>query len=221
MTFERREELVPNVWQYYFRPDTTVDFVPGQYLALQLAGVVGDPRGASRVFTLTSLPADELLSFVVKFPEPHSRYKAVLLALAPGTEAKINDTMGDLILPKSPSVPLVYVAGGIGMASYASMLKELIARREQRQIFLFYALRDRREQIFRELTNTYPLALKTVILAPNRLTAQHIKDSTPPEALIDLSGSQRFVEGLRIELERLGTPRSQIVFDYYDGYVEL
>lgn len=221
MFFERREELVPTIWEYYFRPERLVDFVPGQYVSLHLPGVVDDARGPARVFTLTSLPSDELLSFVVKIPVPHTPYKDALITLVAGARAKIDDAMGDLILPKSPDVPLVYIAGGIGIASYASMLKQLLAVREERQIFLFYALRSRTEQIFRELTGHYPLQLKQMVFAPNRLMAQEIKDSTPGDALLYLSGSQRFVEGLRTDLEALGTPRSSIVFDYYDGYVEL
>jgi ferredoxin-NADP reductase len=219
--FEKREELAPTIWQYYFRPERHIDFVAGQYVRIHLPDVRDDPRGPSRVMTLTSLPEDELMSFIVKIPEPHSAYKTSLMALEPGTECKIDDSMGDLILPKDVNQPLVYVAGGIGIASYASMLKELTKRREERLIFLFYALRDRREQILRELYEAYPLALKTIIVSPNRLAAKQIKDSTPPESFIYLSGSQRFVEGLRHELEQLGTLRSQIVFDYYDGYTEL
>ncbi|MEJ0073575.1 MAG: FAD-dependent oxidoreductase [Candidatus Saccharibacteria bacterium] len=218
--FERREELAPGIWQYYFRSERPVDFVPGQYVHLQLP-VENDPRGKSRTFTLTSLPADPLLSFVVKHFELQSPYKQVLQALEPGAEAGIDDAMGDLVLPKSIETPLVYVAGGIGIASFAGMFRELLARKEERSIFFFYALRSRREQIFRELTDAYPLALKQIVFAPNRLSAQEIKDSTPPSALIYLSGSQPFVEGLQRDLEALGTPREQIAFDYYDGYKEL
>jgi ferredoxin-NADP reductase len=219
--FERRVELAPTIWEYYFRAERPIDFEPGQYVGFTLPAVQNDSRGARRVFTLTSLPTDELASFVVKIPEPHTPYKEVLIHLEPGTECKIDDAMGDLILPKSPVQPLVYIGGGIGIASYAAMLKDLLARREERPIYLFYALGSRTQHIFRDLTDSYPLQLKQIILAPNRLTAQEIKDTTPPNAFIYLSGSQRFVESLRTDLEALGTPRSSIVFDYYDGYTDL
>jgi ferredoxin-NADP reductase len=219
--FVRREELAPAIWQYYFRPERRVDFVAGQYVSMSLKDVAHDLRGSSRTFTLTSLPSDNLLSFVVKIPPLHTPYKNALVALAPGSEAKIGDAMGDLVLPKSPEIPLVYIAGGIGMASYASMLKQLLQTHEERSIFLFYALRSRYNQIFRDLTASYSLKLKQTILAPNRLTAQEIIDATPPNALVYLSGSQNFVEGLCADLTALGTPHEQIVFDYYDGYIDL
>ena len=221
MFFERREELAPGIWQYYFRPERPVDFIPGQYADLHLQGVVSDPRGSSRVFSFTSLPSDELVSFVLKHFDLQTPYKHRLQALQSGDEARLDDAMGDLVLPKDPATPLVFVAGGIGIASFAGMLKALLAAREERSIFFFYALRSHREQIFRELIEAYPLQLKQIAIAPNRLTAQEIKDSTPPGSFIYLSGSQHFVEGLQTDLEALGTTRDQIVFDYFDGYAEL
>lgn len=219
--FERRTELAPGIWQYDFRPERTVDFVPGQYVDLQLPGVIGDPRGASRTFSMTSLPTDPAISFVLKHFGLQSAYKHALQALQPDAEASISDAMGDLVLPKSPDIPLVFVAGGIGIASFASMLLQLLATRQERQIFFFYALRSRREQIFRDLTDGYPLALKSIAIAPNRLSAQEIVDSTPPDALMYLSGSEAFVEGLRTDLAALGVAHEQIIFDFFDGYAEL
>jgi len=221
LSFVKREELVPTIWEYFFKPERPIDYVPGQYVDIFLDDVRDDPRGKNRVFTLTSLPTDEFISFVVQFPEPHSIYKQHLELLQEGDPARCNNAMGDLILPKDPARPLVFIAGGIGVASYASMFKKLLAKREERPIFFFYALRSKYEQIFKDLTNAYPLQLKTVAIAPNRLTAKQIVDSTPPDALIYISGSQRFVEGLRLSLETLDKERNDIVFDYYDGYVDL
>jgi len=219
--FERRTELAPGIWQYDFRPERSVDFVPGQYASLQLDGVTGDPRGSSRTFSFTSLPGEPFISFVLKHFELQTPYKQRLQSLQTGNAARLGDAMGDLVLPKNPAVPLIFVAGGIGIASFVSMLKTLLLDREERQIFFFYSLRSRQEQLFREITNAYPLALSTLAISPNYITAQEIVDSIPPDALIYLSGSQQFVEGLRGGLNTLGIPHDRIVFDYFDGYTEL
>jgi ferredoxin-NADP reductase len=218
--FERREELVSGIWEYSFRPERPVDFVPGQYLHLFLP-VADDPRGTSRTFSLTSLPTDPCIKFITKHFGLQTPWKNTLEQLKEGDAARTDDAMGDLVLPKDVSLPLVFVAGGIGIASYASMLRDLLARKEERPLFLFYSLRSNREQIFRDLTGVYPLELKNIIIAPNRLSAEQIRDSTPPEAQIYLSGSQSFVESLRTDLTTLGASHEQIVFDYYDGYTEL
>src|ERR1700712_3099957 len=121
LSFVKREELASGIWEYYFRPERAIDYVPGQYVDITLPDVVDDTRGKSRVFTLTSVPTDELISFVVKFPEPHSLYKQYLELLQEGDPARCNNAMGDLILPKDPKRPLVFIAGGIGISSYVSM----------------------------------------------------------------------------------------------------
>jgi len=219
--FERREELAPNIWEYHFKPERPVDFMPGQYADFHLLQPLGDPRGQSRVFSFTSLPSDPTVSFVVKFVHPLSPYKQALQTLQPGDELRLDDAMGDLVLPKSPETPLVFIAGGIGLASFVSMFKQLLQTREERNIFLFYALRSRTEHIYRSVTDTYPLALNSKTIAPHRLTADEIKDAVPPDALHYLSGSQAFVEGLRTDLLALGIPHDQVIFDYFDGYTEL
>jgi ferredoxin-NADP reductase len=221
LTFVSREELAPAIWQYHFKPERPLDFVPGQYADFVLPGVRNDPRGPSRVYTMTSLPGDDLISFILKVPEPHSPHKQALIELKPGDPAQVRESMGDLILPKDPNQPLVFIAGGIGIASYVSMLQHLADKREERPIFMFYVLRDKHERIFKGLLDAYPLTLNVLTIAPNRLTAQQIIDSTPPNAFIYLSGGQKFVEGLRQNLEVLGKPRSDIVFDYFDGYADL
>jgi ferredoxin-NADP reductase len=219
--FERREELAPHIWEYHFQPERPVDFMPGQYADFHIITQLADPRGQSRVFSLTSLPSDPAVSFVAKFIAPVSPYKIALQNLAEGDELRLDDAMGDLVLPKSPAIPLVFIAGGIGIASFASMLKQLLADREERPVFLFYTVRSRQEQIFREIVHAYPLAHKSVTIAPHRLTADEIAASVPSDSLLYLSGSQKFVEGMRADLTVLGAQHEQIIFDYFDGYAEL
>lgn len=221
LRFVERRELASTIWEYTFESERRLDFVAGQYVSINVPGVENDPRGSARVYTLTSQPSENTIRFILKLPEPHSPHKEALSKLQPGDPAGCQDAMGDLILPKDPTLPLVFVAGGIGIASYVSMIQELLNKREERPIFFYYALRDKHEQLYRELFNAYPLALNMLTIAPNRITARQILDTSPPDSFYYLSGSQRFVEGLRAQFERLGVPRNQIVFDYYDGYTDL
>jgi ferredoxin-NADP reductase len=219
--FEGRTELAPRIWEYSFRPERPVDFIPGQYANFHILEPLTDPRGQSRVFSFTSMPSDPTVRFIARFDTHVSPYKAALQTMTPGTELRLDDSMGDLVLPKSPDTPLVFIAGGIGLASFVGMLRQLLATREERQIFLFYALRSRQEQIFSDIINAYPFALKSITIAPHRLTAEEIAASVPSESLIYLSGSQKFVEGLHADLRVLGAQHEQIIFDYFDGYTEL
>lgn len=220
--FEKREELAPAIWEYYFRPERPFSFVPGQYVTLHLPVVSDDPRGPARVFTLTSLPTDALLSFIVKFQDHVSLYKQSLESLCKHDEAKIDDAMGDVILPKDPLVPLVFIAGGIGLASFASSIKWLGKRQEKRALNLFYAVRHKSEVILSDVLDAYPFGLaKNTVVAPNRLQTKAMAAKITPHTLVYISGSEKFVDGIRSDLQRLGVPDQQIIFDFFDGYAEL
>lgn len=219
--FDSKRELAPSIWEYGFRSERPVQFVPGQYVSLQLPGVDDDGRGSSRTFTLVSLPSDQLLHFVVKHPENHSAYKQSLAQMQPGERATITDSMGDVILPKFAAVPLVFVAGGIGIASFISILRSLqLPNAAPRTIHLLYGRRERSELIYADLLQQFPFASKQYFVSPQRLNIQDILRVTGDDTQIYLSGAQHFVEDLSTQLRLAGIGNERIVFDFFDGYRE-
>jgi ferredoxin-NADP reductase len=222
--FEKRYELAPNVWHYFFTAERPVDYIPGQYVDFRIPHTSPDSRGMSRTFTLTSLPSEKQLSFAVKFEEPSSSYKMALARLKPGDEATLTDAMGDVVLPKSSNVPLTFVAGGLGIASFVSIMRWLTEQQEQRDITLLYAVRDHNILLFQDVLDSYPYPVDMKVFSPtsSRLSAKTIAKHTPKDGLLYLSGSEKFVESLRHELENdYNVPHEQIVFDFFDGYSEL
>ena len=226
VVFERKQELLPDIWEFYFRPERPLDYIPGQYVDLRLPQAHADKRGTSRTFTLTSLPDEPLTSFAVKIELPCSTYKQVLQALQPGDTATVTDAMGDVVLPKDPDVPLVFVAGGLGIASFVSITRWLTKRKEQRTITLLYAVRNKRDILFEEIFNAYQFPIKKTLFTadgePIRISAALIAEQLVPDSLLYISGSEHFVESLRQELQRdFGVPNEKIIYDFFDGYSEL
>jgi ferredoxin-NADP reductase len=218
--FESRRELAPSIWEYEFRPERRVDFAPGQYVNLVLEAATSDPRGASRTFTIVSLPDEPTLRFVVKHPEKQSSYKDVLAALAPNTRATITDAMGDVVLPKLVSIPLIFVAGGIGFASFVSILKFLEKSGQQRDIQLLYGRRNQYELLYPDLIKRFPFVSKQLFVSPHRLSAHDILRAASDDAMVYITGGQKFVEDLSQQLRIAGVGNERIVFDYFDGYHE-
>ena len=72
--------------------------------------------------------------------------------------------MGDFVLPKDPSIPLVFVAGGIGCTPYHSIIKDLQLSGDSRDIILLYAANKLEDVAFREvfdkLGNKFKIVLK-------------------------------------------------------------
>lgn len=226
VVFEQKQELVPGIWEFYFKPERPLDYIPGQYVDLRLPHEHADNRGASRTFSLTSLPDEPFISFAVKIETPCSTYKQVLRALQPGDTATITDAMGDVVLPKDPRVPLVFVAGGLGIASFVSSTRWLTKHKERRPITLLYAVRNEGDILFEDIFNAYQFPIKRTLFTPGqrpvRISAALIAEQLVPDSLLYISGSERFVEGLRQELQRdFGVPNEKIIYDFFDGYSEL
>lgn len=219
--FVRHQQRLPGIWQSFFRPDTPLDYVAGQYCEVRLPRVHHDPRGPGRTFTLASVPGDELISFIYRADEPVSTYKRALLDLQPGTPVQLGDVMGDLVLPRSAAVPLVFVAGGLGMASFTAMLTELERAGEQRRIDLLYALRSPYDDAFQKQVDNFPFASRQRFISPHRLNAGLVMQKVTSDSLVYVSGSERVVMGLSDGLHALGLGHQQLVFDFFEGYNEL
>ncbi|MEO6514013.1 MAG: FAD-dependent oxidoreductase [Candidatus Saccharimonadales bacterium] len=218
--YESRRELAPTIWEYSFRPERRVDFVPGQYVNLGLEAVTNDQRGKSRTLTIVSLPDEPSLRFIVKHPENQSIYKQRLADLLPGTAASITDAMGDVILPKLTSIPLVFVAGGIGFASFISILQYLEKTGETRKITLLYGRRNKYELLYPELVKRFPFTARQLYITPQRLTPQDILSAAHDDAVVFISGGEKFVEDLTSQLRIAGLGSERMVFDFFDGYTE-
>jgi ferredoxin-NADP reductase len=189
--------------------------------------------------TITTEPSDPLIGITTRFSDlPRSSYKQALLTLEPNAAVGLSDAMGDLVLPLDSTMPLVFVAGGVGIASYVSMVRFLLHRRDARSVTLLYSVRGVKDIVFQDLFDKYaPIGTleKTLFTTDNkvdglgwngtisksRLTAADIANAAGADAQIYISGSQTMVEHLRSELEgKYGIPQYRIAFDYFDGYVE-
>ncbi|MCA9330695.1 FAD-dependent oxidoreductase [Candidatus Saccharibacteria bacterium] len=215
VTFVRKQLIGPDIWEFFFAPAQPVDFLPGQYVHLSLPDV-SDARGRERTLTLTSLPSDAELSFAVKFPDPHSAYKAHLLSLDAGDSAAISQAMGDLVLPRDTSRQLVFAAGGLGIASFVSIMKQLILEDSPRDITLLYGHKPD-EGLYAEVTSKCPGLKIREFISPNRMVVGDVL-STDPHALYFVSGGESFTMGIRKQLIGAAVPATNIAYDYFDGY---
>lgn len=199
------------------RPQNQLDYQPGQYIDVRI-DVPHDARGQNRTFTLTSLPKVDLLTFAVKIPAEHTPYKATLATLQPGDILSVSQAMGDLVLPRDRTRPLVFVAGGLGVASFISMLKQLTDNHETRNVTLHYAHKPD-ELLFQTITDTCPGLFVVHIVSPDRIDPASIVEGQPGNTLYYISGSEAFTLGYRDQLmSQYNINPTNIAYDYFDGY---
>jgi ferredoxin-NADP reductase len=222
VSFLGKREVAPNVWEFRFQPKTAVEYVPGQYAWFTFPFHITDQRGKQhRTFTLTSHPSEPELRFITRLEEPYSVYKQHLRLLKPDDTMLIDEPHGDAILPRLATTPLVFVAQGIALASYVSMLLERERSELSRSITLLWARRSEDDRLENLIPGEIPDFERVDIHYPARLTAAEIQAKITPQSLTYLSGSQSFVESIGAELEAAGTPRERLIYDYYEGYTIL
>jgi ferredoxin-NADP reductase len=59
--------------------------------------------------------------------------------------------MGDFMMPEDKNRTLVFIAGGIGITPFVSMLRTLLIKKEKRDIVLFYANKKEGEIAYKEV----------------------------------------------------------------------
>jgi len=204
-------------------------YTAGQFTELTIPHKHPDDRGQKRWFTLSSSPTDKLLSITTKFAgDKGSSFKKALHELQPGTELNMADPMGDFVLPKLIQTPLVFVAGGIGITPFHSMLQWLTATHETRPIKLLYSVRNEDEIVFQSTFAAAKVHPTIVVGEPSpawggergHITAELILGLEQPteDTLVYVSGPEPMVEQLEKDLHKAGLKKSQFVGDFFPNY---
>lgn len=110
-------------------------FIPGQYVEITVSHTKADFRGIRRVFSVIGIPGTGQVSIATRFPEKHSTYKTALLGLKAGSKLNVVRVAGDFVLPKNANVPILAIAGGIGITPFVSFAMNA----SDRDITILYA----------------------------------------------------------------------------------
>jgi ferredoxin-NADP reductase len=231
LDFVETRQLTPSTTELVFTPVRKVTFRPGQYLELTIPHRQADARGTRRVFSVASAPGAATVAIGVKTPEASSTYKQALTALKPGTRLRATSVGGDFVLPRDTTVPLLLVAGGIGVTPFVSQLRHLRATSEARDVVVVYTVRDNDELAYADElegsgvpvfvvapSEPSPLPAGWIYLGSDRLDATALAERVPRLAARTayVSGPPSMVTTLRRDLKKLGVRR--VKTDYFSGY---
>jgi ferredoxin-NADP reductase len=234
LKLKERTRIAPDIYEFIFTAPRKFKFMPGQYMEWTLGHNEPDSRGNRRYFTLASSPTEQNLRLGIKFNNQPSTFKKAMLSMGRETEILASQISGDFILPKDPRQKCVFLAGGIGITPFRSMIKYLLDTRQRRPITLFYAVRTAEEFLYKDVfdRSVKELGLKTIYtltdnknipaswngnvgrLSPEMIRA-HLPDYT--NCIFYLSGPRSMVNTFNDSLHRLGIASSQIKTDYFAG----
>src|SRR5205823_10385210 len=106
-----------------------------------------DERGPRRHISAVTSPTESgVIGLCTRLRE--SAFKRSLAELPVGAEVEVEPPKGTFVLPEDASRPLVFVAGGIGITAFRSMLRYIQDKGLSHRVTLIYSNRDRESTAF-------------------------------------------------------------------------
>jgi ferredoxin-NADP reductase len=143
----KREEVAEGTMAFYFEKPAGFQFKPGQFANLTLLNPPEtDAEGNVRTFSIASAPLEEDLMFATRMRD--TAFKRVLKTTPLGTEITLGGPFGSFTLHSDSSQPGVFMAGGIGITPFRSMILNASASRFPHRLLLIYSNRRPEDAAF-------------------------------------------------------------------------
>lgn len=209
-----------------------VDFVPGQYFWVELPNRGhDDERGLRRHISIVTSPNDRgVLGLATRIRD--TAFKQTLAEMEVGDKAIVEEPKGDYHLPEDTSKEYVFIAGGIGITVFRSMLKYIAEEDLPYRITLVYSNRDLESTAFldelKDLENQID-GLKMILTMTDdetwegdtrRIDADFIREQVGDIGACTylVAGPPDMVNSVADSLEAAGVPEDQVLRSRFAGY---
>jgi ferredoxin-NADP reductase len=210
-----------------------VEFTAGQYFWVTLLDPpYDDEKGPRRHITVVTSPNDRgVLGLATRIRD--SAFKRSLAELPVGSEADVEQPKGAFVLPEDTEQPYVFIAGGIGITVFRSMLRYMAEENLAHRVTLVYSNHDRESTAFldelQELEQAIP-NLRVVLTMTDdpgwdgetrRIDAAMLRDHLDADLgsfTYLVAGPPGMVEAMEGLLSAEGVPEAQIRPERFSGY---
>jgi ferredoxin-NADP reductase len=210
-----------------------VDFRPGQYFWVTLLDPpYDDDKGPRRHITVVTSPNDRgVLGLCTRLRD--SAFKRSLAELPIGTEVDVEEPKGSFVLPEETDRPYVFVAGGIGITVFRSMLRYIAEESLPHRVTLVYSNRDRESTPFLDELEALERRLPNLRLVltmtqddgwegeTRRIDLAFLRDHLDGELEAStylVAGPPGLVEAVTAVLGEAGIGEEQILAQRFSGY---
>jgi ferredoxin-NADP reductase len=176
--FEWSERIAEGTMAFHFGKPNGFQFRAGQAIDITLVNPPEtDAEGNTRGFSIVSAPSESDLTIATRMRD--TAFKRSLRGFKAGTEVQIDGPFGSLTLHKNAEKPAVFLAGGIGITPFISILREAAIRQLPHQLILFYSNRRPEDAPFLEELRSLHQKNSRFVLIP---TMSQIERSQQPWA---------------------------------------
>lgn len=225
VALQRREEIAEGTFAFYFEKPAGFAFKAGQSVSLALREPPSAPNSMRRTFSLVSAPFEPELVVATRLREA-SAFKRALMTLPIGATVKLTGPLGKMTLHEDSARAAVFIAGGIGITPFMSMLRQAIHDRLHQPLLLLYS--NRRPENAAFLAELQALARHhenfrlhaRMTTSEGRISEETIRDSIGEVAapIYYLIGPPAFVTAITEALARLGVTNNAIQSEMFYGY---
>ncbi len=208
-----------------------VDFRPGQYFWVELPNRgYEDEKGLRRHISVVTSPTERgVLGLCTRLRD--TAFKKTLAELQVGDEVDVEPPKGDWVLPEDTSPHYVFIAGGIGITVFRSMLRYIADTGEPYRVTLVYSNRDRASTPFLDELQALTLPDFQLVLTMTQdegwegesryvsaeLLSDHLEGDLAGHTYL-VAGPPAMVEAVTGQLNAAGVPEEQVLPDRFSGY---
>ena len=147
-TVAEKRDVAKGTLVVLFAVDGYPDYRPGSYFWVELPNRGhDDEKGLRRHISLVTSPTEEgVVGLATRLRD--SAFKQTLAELEVGDEVAVEEPKGSFLLPEDTGAEYVFVAGGIGITVFRSMLRYIADEGLPYRITLVYSNRDRESAAF-------------------------------------------------------------------------
>src|SRR5262245_3441448 len=146
-SFASSETVAEGTMAFHFAKPAGFAFKPGQSMNVSLIEPPEtDAKGNARTFSIASAPHENELVIATRMRD--TAFKRVLKAMPSGGRVSLRGPAGMFTLDPADARPAVFLAGGIGITPFVSILRNAAQTKLARDLWLFYSNRRPEDAAF-------------------------------------------------------------------------
>lgn len=219
LTLIDKKKETKNVKTFIFKTETPISWLAGQYLIYSLPHKNQDTRGKMRFFTISASPFEKDPSITTKIINKSSSFKKNLDNLNLGQSIEYKGPDGDFVVD-DPNKKYIFIAGGMGITPYISIIKQLSYEKKPINITLFYSSNNK--FLFKEVFDEISKNNKEfkIYYLKERINKNILlkKIDNLNKYIYYISGPDPMVDDMENLLKDLGVSENKLKLDYFSGY---